>query len=70
MNYNVITFSGKNYDVYKISNDKFDDITEAKKFIKESNSEYDSDKKHWSISILADDIQEIEPFRTELEDLL
>ena len=70
MNYNVITFYGKNDDVYKVSNDKFDDIKEAVKFIKESNSEYDSNKKHWSISMLADDIKELEIFRSELDVLL
>ena len=70
MNYNVITFLGKNDDVCKIMNDKFDCYSEAKKFIKESNSEYDSNKKHWSISMLADDIKELEIFRSELEVLL
>ena len=70
MEYNVLTFTGKNEEVYKISKDKFDDRNEAKKFIKESNSEYDKDKKHWSISILSDFITEIELYRKELEEWL
>lgn len=68
--YNVLIFTGKNDEVYKLENEQFDDLGEAKKFKKESNSEYKKESKHWSISVLADEIREVELYRNNLEQLI
>jgi hypothetical protein len=67
MIYNVITFYGKDNNVYKCDTVDFDDSREARNFIRESNSEYDKNKQDWSISFLVGEITDFNLDRKLLE---